>query len=245
MSNVFLLVLTSHRELGTTGNKTGSWLEELAAPYWRFVDAGFRVVLASPKGGVAPLDPMSLEEAWISPAGRRFLTDPGAGDALKHTVALDQIDSAGMDGIFLVGGTATTWDFPHNATLKRIIEEFHPQGKVIAGVCHGVIGLIQAVDRNGEPLVKNRQLTAISNAEDVMMGVDKVVPVLPEDMLRKLRAIYSATAPFAEHVVCDPPFFTGQNPASADALAVKIVAHVQKKSTHAAAHAGGQAERGA
>lgn len=228
MSNVFLVVLTSHSELGSTGNKTGSWLEELAAPYWRFVDAGMRVILASPKGGAAPLDPMSLEAAWISDAGRRFLADPAATDALNHTVALDQVDTAGLDGLFLVGGTATTWDFPHNGAIKRIVEEFYPLGKVISGVCHGVIGLIQAVDRNGEPLVKNRQLTAISNAEDVMMGVDKVVPVLPEEMLRKLRAIYSAAAPFGEHVVCDPPFFTGQNPASADSLALKIVAHLQK-----------------
>jgi len=227
MSNCFLLVVTSHAELGSTGNKSGSWLEELAAPYWRFIDAGFNVVLASPQGGAAPLDPMSLEEAWISAAGRRFVNDPAAQKALANTVPLERVDAERMVGIFLVGGTATTWDFPHNAAIKRIIENFYPRGKVIAGVCHGVIGFVQTVDSNGEPLVKNRRVTAISNAEDVMMGVDKIVPVLPEEMLRKLRAIYSATVPFGEHVVCDPPFFTGQNPASADPLAIKIIAHIE------------------
>jgi putative intracellular protease/amidase len=228
MSASFLLVLTSHNELGTTGSKTGSWLEELAAPYWRFIDAGFEVILASPKGRVAPLDPMSLEDPWISAAGRRFLDDPSAIEALNNTRPLDGIDTDGMEGIFLVGGTATTWDFPHNGAIKRIVEELHSRNKVIAGVCHGVIGLIQTVDAHGEPLVKNRQLTAISNAEDAMMGVDKVVPVLPEEMLRKLRAIYTSTAPFGEHVVCDPPFFTGQNPASADPLALQIISHIQR-----------------
>ncbi|HVW70869.1 MAG TPA: type 1 glutamine amidotransferase domain-containing protein [Steroidobacteraceae bacterium] len=226
----FLFVVTSHDQLGTTGNKTGSWLEELAAPYWRLKDAGYDIDIASPKGGPAPLDPLSLEDNWISAAGRRFRSDAQASRALADTLRLDTVKPGNYAGVFMVGGSATVWDFPNNPSLKRLIEEYFPQGKVIAGVCHGVIGLIQAVDRNGEPLVKNRKVTSISNAEDVMMGLDKVVPVLPEEMLRKLRGIYSCAAPLAEHVVVDAPLFTGQNPASADPLARAIVAHLERAS---------------
>lgn len=229
MQKSFLFIVSSHGVLGSSGNKTGSWMEELAAPYWRFVDAGYRVTIASPKGGAAPIDPMSVEDAWISEAGRRFRDDDAAREAIGNTVPLDQIDPAAFDGLFMVGGAATTWDFPHNAALKKLVEEYFPQSKVIAGVCHGVIGLTQATDAHGEPLVKNRQVTAISNAEDVMMGLDKIVPVLPEEMLRKLRGIYTAAAPLAAHVVCDPPFFTGQNPASADPLAVAILDHLRRR----------------
>lgn len=237
MSKNFLFVVTSHADLGSTGNKTGSWLEELAAPYWRFVDAGYAVTIASPKGGAAPIDPMSVDDMWISPAGRRFRDDPGASAAVLNTVPLDEVDGGDFVGIFLVGGSATTWDFPHNAALKKIVEAYFPQRKVIAAVCHGVIGLVQAVDAHGEPLVKNRHVTSISNAEDVMMGLDKVVPVLPEEMLRKLRGVYTAAAPLTAHVVADPPLFTGQNPASADPLAVAILAHLER-------NAAGQATRG-
>jgi putative intracellular protease/amidase len=234
MSKNFLFVVTSHGELGTTGNKTGSWLEELAAPYWRFADAGYAITIASPKGGAAPVDPMSVEDNWISDAGRRFVDDPAASAAMADTVPLDRVDPQDYVGVFMVGGAATTWDFPGNPSLKAIVESYFTAEKVIAGVCHGVIGLVQAVDANGEPLVKNRQVTAISNAEDVMMGLDRIVPVLPEEMLRKLRGIYTAAAPLAAHVVTDPPFFTGQNPASADPLAVAILAHLDRKAEAAA-----------
>ncbi len=227
MTKPFLMVVTSHDTLGTSGNKTGSWLEELATPYWRFTEAGLDVRLASPKGGPAPLDPLSLQDPWISDAGRRFLEDAEAQRKLTSTQPLQDVDGADLLGLFLVGGTATTWDFPHDRSIRRLAEQLHARSAVVAGICHGVIGLIQAVDAHGEPLVKNRRVTSISKAEDVLMGVDRIVPVLPEDMLRKLRALYSAAPPLAEHVVCDPPFFTGQNPASADLLARKIIEHLR------------------
>lgn len=235
MGKSFLFVVSSHDQLGTTGNKTGSWLEELAAPYWRLKDAGYQIDIASPNGGAAPLDPLSLEDNWLSDAGRRFRGDAEATAAITNTKRLDAVNADDYAGLFMVGGTATVWDFPNNAALKRIIEAYFPQGKVIAGVCHGVIGLTQAVDANGEPLVKNRKVTSISNAEDVMMGLDKVVPVLPEEMLRKLRGVYSCGAPLAEHVVVDAPLFTGQNPASAGPLAQAILDHLASRSGQALA----------
>jgi putative intracellular protease/amidase len=228
MSKAFLFVVTSHDQLGTTGNKTGSWLEELAAPYWRLRDAGYQIDIASPKGGPAPLDPLSLDNDWITAAGRRFRADEQACRSLAQTKRLDQVDPKDYAGLFMVGGTATVWDFPNNDALRKLIEAHFAQDKVVAAVCHGVIGLTQAVDANGEPIVRNRKVTSISNAEDVMMGLDKIVPVLPEEMLRKLRAIYSCSAPLAEHVVVDPPLFTGQNPASAAPLARAILDHLER-----------------
>jgi putative intracellular protease/amidase len=228
MSKRILFVLSSHDELGNSGNKSGSWLEELAAPYWRFRDAGYDVVLASPRPQRAPIDPLSVQDAWLTDAGRRFLADSDAQAALASTISIDQVDAATLDGVFLVGGAATTWDFPNNEAIKRIVQELHAESKIIAAICHGVIGLTRVMDEFGQSLLKNRMLTSISNAEDAMMGIDKIVPVLPEEMLRKSRAIYTAAAPLTEHVVCDPPFFTGQNPASADLLARKIVAHLER-----------------
>jgi putative intracellular protease/amidase len=223
----FLFILSSHEDLGNSGMKTGSWLEELAAPYWRYLDVGFEVEMASPKGGAVPLDPMSLEDSWVSEAGRRFMSDEAARKAIANTNRLEDVDPDRYDGIYLVGGTATTWDFPHNSDIKRIAEACFTTSKVISGICHGVVGLSQAIDQHGAPIIKNRKITAISNAEDMLMGVDKIVPVLPEELLRKQRALYSAGPPLSEYVVCDAPFFTAQNPASANLLATKIIEHLQ------------------
>ncbi|WP_300536468.1 DJ-1/PfpI family protein [Sphingosinicella sp.] len=140
MAKKILFIVTSHGELGSSGNASGSWLEELATPYWQFVDAGFDVAIASPKGGKAPIDPMSLEDAWISDNGRRFLADATASAKLNGTQPLESIRDEGLDGIFLVGGTATTWDFPHNPVIKRLAETLFARGDVVAGICHGVIG---------------------------------------------------------------------------------------------------------
>jgi len=225
MTMKLLFALSSHDELGNTGNKSGNWLEELATPYWCFREAGYVIQMASPRGGPAPLDPVSLKGTWITDAGQRFLADEQARLALKSTKRFADIDATALDAVFLVGGAATTWDFPEDNDLKRIVETLYTRSKLIAGICHGVIGLASASDQYGNPLVKNRMVTSISNEEDKLAGLDKIVPVLPEDALRKARALYSAAAPMAENVVCDPPFFTGQNPASALSLARKIVAH--------------------
>ncbi|MFC3053231.1 type 1 glutamine amidotransferase domain-containing protein [Kordiimonas pumila] len=230
MTKKILFVVSSHADLGNSGDKAGSWLEELASPYWQLEDAGYQVILASPKGGKAPLDPISIQDQWLSDAGRRFLDDDEASEKLSNTILLDEINPSDFIGIYLVGGAATTWDFPNNAAIKKIVEAYYSDSKIIGGVCHGVVGLVQAVDKSGEPIVKNKQVTSVSIAEDVMFGLDRIVPVLPEEMLRKLRAIYSSAEPLVEHVVVDPPFFTGQNPASAEPLGKAIVDHLNRHS---------------
>lgn len=221
-------ILTSHNKLGSSGQAAGSWLEELAAPYWIMRDSGMETILVSIKGGAAPIDPMSLEDPWLTEHGRRFLADQESKAAMAATVPIDTIVPGSVDAIYLVGGSATTWDFPHNDAIKDLVEHHFAHSLPIGAICHGVIGLVRAVDSNGEAVVKNRQMTGISDAEESMMGLDKIVPVLPETMLRKLRAHYRCAPPLGECVVVDPPFFTGQNPASALLLGEKMLAHVLK-----------------
>ncbi|MDA5194538.1 type 1 glutamine amidotransferase domain-containing protein [Govanella unica] len=225
MSKHILFILTSHATLGSSGRKTGSWLEELAAVYNRLTDAGHRVTFASPAGGAAPIDPMSLEDTWVTPDGQRFLANAAAQQQVAGTVKLSDVDIDQYDGLFLVGGTGTVWDFPHDADLKRYVESLYVRNAVLAGICHGVIGLAFAIDHAGQPILRGRKATCISNAEDDAAGLIRLVPVLPEDMLRKMRAFYSAAAPFRAHTVVDGQFFTGQNPASAAPLGDALVEH--------------------
>ncbi|HVY79712.1 MAG TPA: TonB-dependent receptor [Steroidobacteraceae bacterium] len=229
-----VMVLTSHDQYGSTGAQSGSWLEELATPYLAFISAGLRVTLASPRGGQAPIDPVSAKPPSVTPAGRQFLADPAARAALAATRTLASLDAAEIDALFLVGGAATTWDFPHDPALRALVETLHARKAVLAAICHGVCGLALAQDPQGLPLVRGRHMTSISNLEDTLFGADKVVPVLPEDMLRRNRALYAAGPPFASNVVVDPPFFTGQNPASAAALAREVIDHLQRSSDPAA-----------
>jgi len=229
MKHRWLFVLTSHRELGSTGKKTGCWLEELAAPYWQFVEAGYEVTLSSIAGGEAPIDPESMTGDWLSDEGRRFLADTSLRSLMANTPAVADIEDTGFSGLFMVGGAGAAWDYPNSAKLCALVEAFHARGALIAGVCHGILGVARAVDGNGEPLVKGRRITCVSNVEEGVAGLDKVVPVLPEEVMRKLRALYTAAPVLAVNVVHDGAFFTGQNPPSAKPLAKKIVEHLSRQ----------------
>ncbi|PZU50162.1 MAG: type 1 glutamine amidotransferase domain-containing protein [Sphingomonas sp.] len=219
-----IFILTSQSALGTSGQKTGTWLEELAAPYYRFVDAGHSVQLASVAGGEAPLDPASLEAPWVTEQGARFRADPAALAALSHTARLSSIDPTEFAAFYLVGGAGAAWDFPVDADVRRIVEAISRQGGVASGVCHGVLGLTSALDEGGAPLIAGKQVTGVSNKEEELTGFDKLVPVLPESRLVELGGQYSAAAePFGAHVVRDGWLVTGQNPASAALVADTVL----------------------
>lgn len=219
MSKKIVMIVTSHDALGDTGQKTGVWLEELAASYYALVDAGHEVTLASPKGGTAALDPASLAAPWFTDFGRRFLADAKAKAKLDATSRIESIDPEQLAGLYLVGGAGAAWDFPNNAALAKAVSALHGSGRPVAGVCHGVLGLTGANDAEGRSIFAGRGATAISNAEETMIGYDKIVPILPETRLRELGARYSAAEPLGEHVVCDGNLLTGQNPTSAGPLA--------------------------
>lgn len=226
MPNI-LMVVSSHAHM-PNGNATGVWLEELAASYYVFVDAGCNVELASPLGGPAPLDPLSLGEPWLTAAGRRFQEDQIASAKLAGTGTLDDIEPMRFDAMYLVGGAATAWDFPRNPRLTSLVSALFSHRRPVAGVCHGVLGLTDASDTAGTPIVAGRNVTGISNAEEVLTGFDKLVPVLPETRLTTLGARYTCAAPLEAHVVVDGNLLTGQNPASAAPLARAVMDQLQR-----------------
>jgi putative intracellular protease/amidase len=219
MARKIVLILTSHDQLGSTGNKTGSWLEELAQPYFAFKQAGCEVVIASIKGGAAPLDPMSLDEGWISPVGQAFMDDAMARNALNSSKPISTLNAEDFDACFIVGGVGGAWDFPGNTDLRAFLDRLAARGAVMGAVCHGAVAFADVKMPDGVLMVRGRNVTSVSNAEEVAVGFDKIVPVLPEEALKRACGFYSAAAPFAPHVVQADFVFTGQNPASAAPLA--------------------------
>lgn len=217
MSHSILFVLTSHSDLGDSGGKTGTWLEELASAYYVLVDAGCSVTLASIAGGAAPLDPASLEDPWLTEAGKRFQADAKASAALAATVPVSDVSTDSFDAVYYVGGAGAAWDFPVSDDVRRIAEAVDRKGGVVSGVCHGVLGLTTATAADGRPLIAGRKVTGISNIEEELTTFDQVVPVLPESRLVELGGLYGkASEPFGAHVAFDGNIVTGQNPASAE-----------------------------
>lgn len=219
-----LMVLTSHDRLGDTGKKTGFWLEEFAAPYYVFKDAGATLTLASPRGGQPPLDPKSDEPDAQTEATRRFRADPQARQALANTVTLSSVRAQDFDAVFYPGGHGPLWDLAEDADSIRLIEAMIAGGKPVAAVCHapGVLAQVRGVD--GDLLVKGKRVTGFTNTEEEAVGLTGVVPFLVEDMLVKNGGQYSKTDDWQPYVVADGLLVTGQNPASSEAGAHALLA---------------------
>ena len=209
-----LMVLTSHDQLGDTGEKTGFWLEEYAAPYYVLKDAGHTITLASPKGGQPPLDPKSDAPDAQTDATRRFKADPAAQAELAATKVLSEIKPDDFDGVFYPGGHGPMWDLAADATSKALIEATLAAGKPVALVCHAPAALKNVQAENGAPLVKGKRVTGFSNGEEEAVGLTQIVPFLLEDVLKDQGGDYSKGADFAPYVVRDGLLITGQNPAS-------------------------------
>jgi putative intracellular protease/amidase len=209
-----LMVLTSHDQLGDTGRKTGFWLEELAAPYYVFKDAGAEIVLASPKGGQPPLDPKSNEPDFRTDLTRRFEADEAANAQLASTVKLSSVKQEDFDTVFYPGGHGPMWDLAEDPDSIKLIESFVAAGKPIALVCHAPGALRHVKAPNGKPLVQGKKVTGFTNTEEEAVGLTKVVPFLVEDELKAKGGIFSKKADWAVYVVTDGQLTTGQNPAS-------------------------------
>lgn len=221
-----LIVLTSHDQLGDTGRTTGFWLEELAAPYYAFADAGAQVVLASPKGGQPPLDPKSNEPDFQTDLTRRFEADPAATAQLANTVRLDSVRQQDFDAVFYPGGHGPLWDLANDRHSITLIESFIAANKPVALVCHapGVLRDVKAAD--GSPLVAGKKVTGFTNSEEAGVGLTDVVPFLVEDMLKAAGGQYSKGPDWGAYVVNDGLLITGQNPASSAATAAELVKHL-------------------
>lgn len=218
-----LMVLTSHDTLGDTGRKTGFWLEEFAAPYYVFKDAGAEIVLASPRGGRPPLDPKSREPDFQTDETRRFEADGAATSALSDTARLDAVDPGAFDAIFYPGGHGPLWDLAEDPVSIRLIEATLAAGKPVALVCHAPGVLRHAKGPGGEPLVEGRNVAGFTNTEEEAMGLTQVVPFLVEDELRRNGGRFSKAGDFEPYVVSDGLLITGQNPASSGPAAKRLV----------------------
>ena len=218
-----LIVLTSHDKLGDTGRKTGFWLEELAAPYYRFKEAGWDITLASPKGGRPPLDPKSNEPANQTDQTRRFQADTQATAALANTVRLDSVTADDYDTVFYPGGHGPLWDLAEDTDSIHLIENTLRSGKPVALVCHAPGVLRHTVNEDGTPLVQGRKVTGFTNSEEDAVALTDIVPFLVEDELKKLGGDYSKLADWEPYVVQDGLLITGQNPASSGLAADTLV----------------------
>lgn len=219
-----LMVLTSHDELGDTGNKTGFWLEEFAAPYYVFKDAGAEIVLASPKGGQPPIDPTSDSPDAQTDDTRRFKDDTDAQKHLANTLTLSDVSVEGFDAIFYPGGHGPLWDLAEDADSKRLIEAFAAAGLPVGAVCHAPAVFRHTLGTDGNPLVSGRRVTGFTNTEEEGVGLTDVVPFLVEDMLKANGGQYEKGEDWSSFVLRDGKLVTGQNPASSAAAAQEILA---------------------
>jgi len=217
-----LMVTTSHDQLGNTGRKTGFWLEEFAAPYFVFKDAGVELTLASPKGGQPPIDPKSDLPENQTPAMTRFKKDAAAQKQLSQTVTLSSRKAEDYDSIFYVGGHGPMWDLVDNPDSIALIESFYNSGKPVAAVCHSP-AVFHKAKYKGAPLVKGKRVTGFTNGEEETVHLTKVVPFLVEDELKRVGGIYEKAADWESFAIEDGRVVTGQNPASSTAAAKTLL----------------------
>jgi len=217
------MVLTSHDQLGDTGKKTGFWLEEFAAPYYAFLDAGATLTLASPKGGQPPLDPKSDEPDAQTEATERFRKDTAAQAALASTIKLSAAQASDYDAVFYPGGHGPLWDLAEDKDSIALIETMHAAGKPVSAVCHapGVLRHVRGAD--GAPLVKGKKVTGFSDSEEAAVQLTDIVPFLVEAELKRLGGNYSKLADWQSYAVADGNLVTGQNPASSVAVAQQVL----------------------
>ena len=218
-----LMVLTSHDTLGDTGKKTGFWLEEFAAPYYVFKDAGADVTLASPRGGQPPLDPSSDAADAQTDSTRRFKGDDAAQEDLANTEVLSNIAANNYDAIFFPGGHGPLWDLAEDKDSIALIEAFAKEDRVIGAVCHAPAVFRHTKGTDGHPLVSGKAVTGFTNTEEEGVGLTSVVPFLVEDMLKSNGGDYQSGDDWASFAVTDGKLVTGQNPASSEAAAQKVL----------------------
>lgn len=223
-----LVVLTSHDRLGDTGKKTGFWLEEFTTPYYALKDGGAELVLASPHGGQPPLDPKSDEPDAQTESTERFANDVAAKKQLASTLKLSDVKAEDFDGVFYPGGHGPMWDMPDNPTSITLLESFVRADKPVAAVCHAPAALVNIRDANGDYLLKGRKVTGFSNTEEDGVGLSEVVPFLLEDKLKERGGMYSKGADWGAYALVEGKLITGQNPASSQLVAEKLLEQLKK-----------------
>ena len=225
MTKKILMVLTSHDELGNTGKKTGFWVEEFAAPYYTFIDAGVEVTLATPLGGQAPIDPTSTLEDFQTAATERYDGDDAAQAKIATTLQLSSLNESDFDGVFYPGGHGPLWDLTNNKDSITLIKSFLKAGKAVATVCHASAALLNVKQASGDFAIKGKAVTGFTNSEEEAVQLTEVVPFLLEDELIKRGGEYQKAQDWHAFVVQDGLIITGQNPASSALAADKLLTH--------------------
>ena len=223
-----LMVLTSHGELGDTGERTGFWIEEFAAPYYVFADAGCEITLASPKGDQPPIDPKSASEDAETEATKRFDQDEELKNKLAHTKKLEHVKASDFDAVFYPGGHGPLWDLANDLRSIALIEEFYASKKPMAFVCHAPGVLKNAMDHE-RPIVRGKNVTGFANTEEEAVGLTEVVPFLVQDVMNQLGANYSKGEDWSSYVMVDHHLITGQNPASSEKAAQILLEKLQEQ----------------
>ncbi|MFS4481726.1 type 1 glutamine amidotransferase domain-containing protein [Hyunsoonleella sp. 2307UL5-6] len=218
-----LFVLTSHDKLGDTGKKTGFWVEEFANPYYTLIDKGADITIATPKGGAAPIDPSSDTPDAATEATKRFDKDEEAKSRIANTQVLSAMNPDDFDAVFYPGGHGPLWDLATDAISITLIETFNAQDKPIGFVCHAPAALKNVKNTDGTPLVKGKKVTGFTNSEEAAVGLTDVVPFLVEDMLKNNEGLYSKKEDWAAYAIKDGNLITGQNPASSELVAEKLL----------------------
>jgi putative intracellular protease/amidase len=214
-----VFVLTSHEDLGNTGEKTGFWIEEFAAPYYLMKDNGIDITIASPKGGQPPIDPKSATPDFQTPATIRFNEDKETQEILSKTIALETVQQADYDAVFYPGGHGPLWDLAEDKHSIALVESFYNHNKPVAAVCHAPAIFKHTQNTDGSPLVSGKKVTGFTNGEEEAVQLTSVVPFLVEDMLKANGGIYSKKADWNPYAVEDGGLITGQNPASSELVA--------------------------
>lgn len=222
-----LMVLTSHDQLGDSGEKTGFWIEEFAAPYYALLAAGIEVTLASPQGGAAPIDPKSELEDFQTPATKQFFGDEAAQHAVANTQVLAEVNANDYDGVFYPGGHGPLWDLVDNFDSVSLIEAFIAANKPVSAVCHASAALLNVKSPSGEYAVKGKAVSGFTNTEEAAVGLTEVVPFLLQDALMARGADFQQSDDWHAFAVQDGLMITGQNPASSVLVAQKLIQHLQ------------------
>tara|TARA_R110002072_G_scaffold30097_2_gene94288 strand:- start:5684 stop:6487 length:804 start_codon:yes stop_codon:yes gene_type:complete len=223
-----LFVLTSHDELGNTGEKTGFWIEEFAAPYYLLKDQGVEITIASPKGGQPPIDPKSAAPESQTPATVRYYADKETQDVLSKTIKLETANQADYDAVFYPGGHGPLWDLAEDKNSIALIEAFYQNNKPVSAVCHAPAIFKHTKNADGTPLVQGKKVTGFTNGEEDAVQLTDIVPFLVEDMLKSNGGIYSKSDDWASYAVEDGLLITGQNPASSELVAEMLLKKIEK-----------------
>ena len=229
------IIVTSNNKMGDSGKPTGIWVEELAVPYYQFIDAGIDVTIASPMGGAVPFDPSSVAATGKnSPQVERFLNDAAAQKMVQTTPMVATLDPTAFDAIFLPGGHGTMWDLPNDPAVTKLVEKQFAANKIVAAVCHGPAGLVTAKRADGKSILFGKKVNAFTDAEETAAGLMEVVPFALESRIRELGGLFEGTENWQSYAVRDGNLITGQNPASSEKVAALVLQALQESALLAA-----------